>query len=103
MADDDKATDKDKSGAGPVGADPSFKYRRFAPERRLGVVQARQEQLETRHYERRLDMLVARNPDQSAEILNDVDRIEQDIADLRDEEAVIQQEIDAATPAENPA
>jgi hypothetical protein len=71
--------------------DENFQYEQFQTQERLSLVRQRLRDLESQHYNRRLDMLVAESG-QADPILEEVSRLETKITELRQEEDDVQTE-----------
>jgi hypothetical protein len=74
----------------------AFKYEKLAPASRLEQLSSRLYALEQQHYDARLDLIVAKNPNQVNNATERAEQAEKDLIELRAEETSINEEIAAA-------
>ena len=70
-----------------------LQYKKLPPASRLAQVNARLTNLEQQHYDARLDLIVARRPEQIEQAKERADRHEADILELRQEEEAVNAEL----------
>ena len=78
----------------------NFQYEEFRPEERLSLVKGRLRDLESQHYNKRLDMIVAEEGQADA-IMEQVSSLEGKITELRQEEQGVESQVE--TPEQPPA
>lgn len=102
-SDNDKTTTTKSQKSAAPGPDPDFEYKLYRPEQQLQAVQSKSRSLEETHFQRRLDLELAKEGKQADNIKEEIDVLEGDIASLRAIEATAQSLVDAEQAAQESA
>jgi len=81
-----------------VATSDSFQYEQYQPQERLAAVRGKERELESQHFQARLNLIVA-PADQSDAIVAQISDLESSIMELRQEE----DQVEAQQPEEPPA
>ena len=75
----------------------TFQYEEFRPEERLSLVKGRLRDLESQHYNKRLDLIVSEEGQADA-IMEQVSSLENKITELREEEQGVESQVETPEP-----